>query len=65
MCSALKNREFTNLTELAEDIFKQLDGNIVMGVPIGVGKATHMINAFYQVAKANRNTGWKLTPLCL
>ena len=53
MCSALKNREFSNLTELAEDIFKQLDGKIVMGVPIGVGKATHMINAFYRVAKAN------------
>jgi acyl-CoA hydrolase len=53
MCSALKNKEFSNLTELAEDVFKQLNGNIIMGIPIGVGKAIHMINAFYAVAKAN------------
>lgn len=43
----------TDLSELAKSLFDALDGHIVMGVPIGIGKATQLINAIYAVAKAN------------
>lgn len=53
MCSTLKTTDYNNLMELAEELFKKLDGKIIMGVPIGIGKATNMINAIYKVAKQN------------
>ncbi|EAR10506.1 acetyl-CoA hydrolase/transferase C-terminal domain-containing protein [Reinekea blandensis] len=43
----------TDLNSLAQSLFDALDGHIVMGVPIGIGKATHLINALYGVAKNN------------
>ena len=43
----------TDLNSLAQSIFDALDGHIVMGVPIGIGKATHLLNALYGVAKNN------------
>lgn len=55
MGSALTENNYSDLTALAKDVYERLDGNVVLGAPIGIGKATHMINAFYQLAKNNPN----------
>jgi len=53
MTNALPKSAYTNLDNLAEDLFKKLDGHIVMGIPIGIGKATQLVNALYKLAKQN------------
>lgn len=40
-----------SLSDLAQSLFDALDGHIVMGIPIGIGKATQLINAIYAIAK--------------
>jgi acyl-CoA hydrolase len=42
-----------DLKALATSYYEQLDGHIVMGIPIGIGKSAALVNAFYQVAKDN------------
>lgn len=53
MNCVLSKNHYEDLTELAQEVFEKLNGKIVMGVPIGIGKATDLINAFYQLAKKN------------
>ena len=53
MTHALPQAQYSDLTQLAEDLFLKLNGEISLGIPIGIGKATQMVNALYQVAKKN------------
>jgi acyl-CoA hydrolase len=53
MTHVLPQSQYTDLNQLAEDLFKKLEGEISLGIPIGIGKATQMVNALYQVAKKN------------
>ena len=50
---ALPKSQYPQLRELAEALFNILDGHIIMGSPIGIGKATQLVNALYDVAKEN------------
>lgn len=42
-----------SLESLAENLYEVFDGHIVMGIPIGIGKAVEMVNALYDLAKQN------------
>jgi acyl-CoA hydrolase len=53
MTLTLTSSEQINLHQLAENTFREMDGHIIMGVPIGIGKAPNLLNAFYDVAKEN------------
>lgn len=50
----LTNPPFSNdLSKLAIELYQALEGHIIMGIPIGVGKPVQMVNALYQAAKNN------------
>ncbi len=40
----------TDVREAARAIFDELDGHVVMGLPLGLGKPVHFANALYQLA---------------
>src|SRR3954452_16297611 len=39
---------------IAEDIIRDVGTNLVVGLPLGLGKANHIINALYARAAADR-----------
>jgi len=53
MSSMLPKTKYSDLIELAQDLYSKLDGHIILGIPIGIGKPTQMVNALYDVAKNN------------
>ncbi len=55
MSNALSAHHYNDLLELADDLYRRLDGHIIMGIPIGIGKATQLVNALYHQAKQNPN----------
>jgi Acetyl-CoA hydrolase/transferase C-terminal domain len=45
---------FTDPEAIAEDIIRDVGTNLVVGLPLGLGKANHIINALYARASADR-----------
>jgi hypothetical protein len=50
---------FSDPEAIAEDIIRDVGTNLVVGLPLGLGKANHIVNALYARAAADR--GIKLT----
>src|SRR5471030_427409 len=45
---------FTDPETIAEDIIRDVGTNLVVGLPLGLGKANHIVNALYARASADR-----------
>ena len=45
--------KYSNARVCADDILKNVGREIVIGLPVGVGKPTHIVNEFYRRAKAD------------
>jgi hypothetical protein len=45
---------FSDPEAIAEDIIRDVGTNLVVGLPLGLGKANHIINALYARARADR-----------
>jgi hypothetical protein len=45
---------FSDPDDIAEDIIRDVGTNLVVGLPLGLGKANHIINALYARASADR-----------
>jgi hypothetical protein len=45
---------FSDAEAIAEDIVREVGPNLVVGLPLGLGKANHIINALYARAVADR-----------
>jgi hypothetical protein len=45
---------FTDPDDVAEDIIRDVGTNLVVGLPLGLGKANHIVNALYARASADR-----------
>jgi hypothetical protein len=61
-------KKFTDPEAIAEDIIRDVGTNLVVGLPLGLGKANHIANAIYARAVADRSirltifTGLTLEP---
>lgn len=47
-------KKFTDPDDIAEEIIREVGSNLVVGLPLGLGKANHIINALYARAAADR-----------
>ena len=45
-------KHFADPEAIAEDIIRDVGTNLVVGLPLGLGKANHIINALYARASA-------------
>ena len=45
---------FSDPEAIAEDIIRDVGTNLVVGLPLGLGKANHIVNALYARAVADR-----------
>src|SRR6266852_164415 len=50
----LMPKMFSDPEAMAEDIIRDVGTNLVVGLPLGLGKANHIANALYQRAAADR-----------
>ncbi len=48
-------KQFSDPEAIAEDIIRDVGTNLVVGLPLGLGKANHVINALYARAAADRS----------
>jgi hypothetical protein len=48
-------KKFTDPDAIAEDIIRDIGTNLVVGLPLGLGKANHIVNALYARAAADRS----------
>jgi Acetyl-CoA hydrolase/transferase C-terminal domain len=48
-------KHFADPEAIAEDIIRDVGTNLVVGLPLGLGKANHIINALYARASADRS----------
>src|SRR5664279_4265348 len=48
-------KHFSDPEAIAEDIIRDVGTNLVVGLPLGLGKANHIINALYARASADRS----------
>jgi acyl-CoA hydrolase len=46
---------YTSVTDAAQEIVRATDGNIVLGMPLGMGKPNPLVNALYGLACADSN----------
>jgi hypothetical protein len=46
---------FSDPEQVADDIIRDVGGKLVVGLPLGLGKANHIINALYARASADRS----------
>lgn len=46
---------FADPEAIAEDIIRDVGTNLVVGLPLGLGKANHIVNALYERASADRS----------
>jgi hypothetical protein len=51
---------FSDPEAIAEDIIRDIGTNLVVGLPLGLGKANHVINALYARAAADRSVNLTL-----
>ena len=47
-------KKFTDPDDIAEEIIREVGTDLVVGLPLGLGKANHIINALYARAAADR-----------
>jgi hypothetical protein len=47
-------KKFTDPGAIAEDIIREVGTDLVVGLPLGLGKANHIVNALYARAAADR-----------
>ncbi|MEO6382282.1 MAG: acetyl-CoA hydrolase/transferase C-terminal domain-containing protein [Nitrobacter sp.] len=47
-------KTFSDSAAIADDIIRDIGPHLVVGLPLGLGKANHIINALYQRAAADR-----------
>jgi len=47
-------KKFTDPEAIAEDIIRDVGTNLMVGLPLGLGKANHIVNALYARAAADR-----------
>src|SRR5882672_9372160 len=47
-------KNFTDPDDIVEDIIRDVGTNLVVGLPLGLGKANHIVNALYARAAADR-----------
>jgi hypothetical protein len=47
-------KRFSDPSAIADDIIREVGTNLVVGLPLGLGKANHIVNALYQRASADR-----------
>jgi hypothetical protein len=47
-------KQFSDPEAIAEDIIREVGTNLVVGLPLGLGKANHIVNALYARAAADR-----------
>src|SRR5438874_12829992 len=47
-------KKFTDPDDIAEDIIRDVGTHLVVGLPLGLGKANHIVNALYASAAADR-----------
>src|SRR5260370_36778738 len=47
-------KKFTDPEAIAEDIIHDVGTDLVVGLPLGLGKANHIVNALYARAAADR-----------
>src|SRR6266702_3552300 len=47
-------KKFTDPEAISEDIIRDVGTNLVVGLPLGLGKANHIVNALYARAVADR-----------
>src|SRR5258708_29603457 len=45
---------FSDPDAIADDIIRDVGTKLVVGLPLGLGKANHIVNALYQRASADR-----------
>jgi hypothetical protein len=45
---------FSDPDAIADDLIREVGTNLVVGLPLGLGKANHIVNALYQRAVADR-----------
>ena len=55
-------RNFTDPEAIAEDIIRDVGTNLVVGLPLGLGKANHIVNALYARAAADRTINLTFFP---
>jgi hypothetical protein len=48
-------KQFSDPEAIAEDIIRDVGSNLVVGLPLGLGKANHIVNALYTRAAADRS----------
>jgi hypothetical protein len=48
-------KKFTDPEAIAEDIIRDVGTNLVVGLPLGLGKANHIVNALYARAVADQS----------
>jgi hypothetical protein len=48
-------KQFTDPDSIAEDIIRDVGTNLMVGLPLGLGKANHIVNALYARAAADRS----------
>ena len=48
-------KTFSDPAAIADDIIRDIGPHLVVGLPLGLGKANHIINALYQRAAADRS----------
>ncbi len=48
-------KQFTDPESIAEDIIRDVGTDLVVGLPLGLGKANHIVNAIYARAAADRS----------
>ncbi len=47
-------KQFSDPDAIADDIIREVGTNLVVGLPLGLGKANHIVNALYRRAAAVR-----------
>ncbi len=47
----MTNLQYSDVNKCVDEVINQLDKNIVMGVPLGIGKPTQFVNELYRRAK--------------
>src|ERR1700759_3797750 len=55
VAAGLMPKIFTDPEQIADDIIRDVGSKLVVGLPLGLGKANHIVNALYARAAADRS----------